>query len=52
MTELQMIDISNKKPTDVVADFNKNQGKKNCRIVQIIVLGGTPYLVIEETKSV
>ena len=50
-TELLMIDLSNKKVPDIVADFNNGQGKKGSRIVQFVVIGGTPYLVIEETKG-
>jgi len=46
--ELELIDLSNKKVSEIEKSFNDNQGKKGCRIIQIVVLGGTPYLVIEK----
>ena len=45
--EIKVVDISGKTPAQIEAAFNNNYGKIGWRIIQIVVIGGNPYLLAE-----
>jgi len=45
--QIEVVDLTGKSVEQIKSAFNDNYGLKGWRIVQIIVLGGAPYLIAE-----
>ena len=45
--QIEVVDLTGKTAAQIKSAFNDNYGAKGWRIVQIIVLGGAPYLIAE-----
>lgn len=46
--QIKVVDITNNTPTQIESAFNNNWGLKGWRIVQIVVLGTSRYLLAEK----
>ena len=45
--EIEIVDLTGKNADQIKTAFNTNFGLKGWKIVQVIVLGETPYLIAE-----
>jgi len=45
--EINLVSLSGKTPAQIESAFNDNYGAKGWRIIQILTLGSTPYLIAE-----
>lgn len=45
--EIKIVDVSGKTAAQIETAFNDNYGNKGWKIIQIVVLGGTPYVLAE-----
>ncbi len=48
--KIKVVDVSGLSAAQIESAYNTNYGQKGWRIIQIVVLGGNPYVIAEKEE--